>query len=289
MRTYPAPAPAQRRAVRRRSPASCAGLTVLVDGESIYYRLSGSVEDREHTLVCLHGIGGSSRCWEDLLPLLGASAYTVAVDLPGHGQSDGAGAAEVGPYRRFLERFLAAAGIVQRVVLFGHCLGAAVALDFAAQYPERVAGLILVGAGARLRLGAGALEAARRGDTPAQFLDGLLAPGCALAAVQAARSCWLATRPEVRYLDLVAASRFDFAAAAAGVKAPGLLLTGAGDAVAPAEAVREMAARWPASRLQVLPGCAHLPMLEQPVAVAQAVRHFLAGVRPLRPVVAPAW
>lgn len=280
---------ARRRAPRRRGFGSCAGLTVQVDGESIYYLTSGSVEAGEHTVVCLHGMGGSAKCWEDLLPILGANAYVIAVDLPGHGCSSGPGAPDVSAYSRFFGRFLDAAGIGQKVVLFGHCMGAAVALDYAGRHPERVAGLVLAGAGSRLSLAEGALEAARRGDPVAGLLGDFLAPDCSVEVERKVRGCWMSTRPEVRYLDLLATSQYDFTAAAARVRAPALLLAGAHDGVASAEAARQMAANWPATPVQVLNGSAHMPMLEQPGVVAQAVAGFLAGVRPLRPVVGPAW
>ncbi len=278
-----------RRTGWRRSSVDFSGVTVLVDGEGIHYRMAGSAEAQGHTVICLHGMGGSSRCWEDLLPPLGASAYVVAVDLPGHGGSEGNGAPRVQPYRHFLSRFLATMGVRQRVVLFGHCMGAAIALDFAAHHPDQVAGLVLAGVGPRLHVAQDVLEAARCGEFPDRFVGSLLAPDCSPVAAGKVVNGWLTTRPEVRYLDLLATCQFDFASAADQVNIPTMLLVGTQDGIAPMEATLRMAEGLPWTTAQVLPGTAHMPMLEQPFSVTEAVIQFLASVRPARPVPLQTW
>ncbi len=80
------------------------------------------------TVLLLHGTGGSTHEWADVLPALSAYARVIAPDLPGHGFSSGADhelslsgmAAAVGDLLLALD--------VRPDVIVGHSAGAAVAL-----------------------------------------------------------------------------------------------------------------------------------------------------------------
>ena len=50
-----------------------------------HVQIMGDGED----LLLIHGTGASTHSWADLMPLLAASRRVVAVDLPGHGFTDG--------------------------------------------------------------------------------------------------------------------------------------------------------------------------------------------------------
>ncbi|MGH2633888.1 MAG: alpha/beta fold hydrolase, partial [Tepidiformaceae bacterium] len=61
----------------------------------------------------------------------------------------------------------------------------------------------------------------------------------------------------------------------ASITAPTLVLCGEDDGMVPPENSRRLARTIPGARLELIPQCGHLPMLEQPEAVAQAVFGFL--------------
>ena len=67
----------------------------------------------------------------------------LAVDLPGHGQSDGAPLRSVDALADWLIAFLDAAS-VRSAALVGHSLGSLIALEAAGRAPERVDKLVLV-------------------------------------------------------------------------------------------------------------------------------------------------
>jgi 3-oxoadipate enol-lactonase len=59
---------------------------------------------------------------------------------------------------------------------------------------------------------------------------------------------------------------------------PTLVLAGGDDCLIPVERVRAMADRIPGARFEVVPGAAHLPMLEAPQPTTTAIRTFLASL-----------
>jgi pimeloyl-ACP methyl ester carboxylesterase len=107
------------------------------------FRMAGSGPP----LLLLHGIGDSSRTWDQVLPLL-ASKYTViAPDLLGHGDSEKPRADyAISAYACGMRDLLSALD-VDNVTILGHSLGGGVAMQFAYQFPERCERLVLVASG----------------------------------------------------------------------------------------------------------------------------------------------
>ena len=101
-------------------------------------------------LLAIHGITASHMAWPPVLQHLTGGYRVLAPDLRGRG-----GSSELpGPYGfdthlADLEATLNACGIA-RAVLVGHSLGAYISLAFAARFPARVRGLVLVDGGLAL-------------------------------------------------------------------------------------------------------------------------------------------
>ena len=55
-----------------------------LNGDRIAYQDLG----RGSTVLLIHGMGGSSQTWREVLPHLAARHRVIAPDLLGHGQSD---------------------------------------------------------------------------------------------------------------------------------------------------------------------------------------------------------
>jgi pyruvate dehydrogenase E2 component (dihydrolipoamide acetyltransferase) len=115
---------------------------VDVDGIRVRYSRQGSPGGK--AVVLLHGFGGDLDNWLFNVAPLAAVADVVAVDLPGHGQSDIAlPAASVEGLAAFVAAFLDRLDI-GAAHLVGHSLGAAVAAQLALDRPDRVTGLTLI-------------------------------------------------------------------------------------------------------------------------------------------------
>lgn len=99
------------------------------------------------TLVLLHGFAADKTLWLPLAAQLTPHFHVVIPDLPGWGESSRQPAASYGVQAQAqrLQAFLTALGL-QRVVLVGHSMGGAIAGVYAADHPQRVAGLALLDA-----------------------------------------------------------------------------------------------------------------------------------------------
>jgi pimeloyl-ACP methyl ester carboxylesterase len=98
-------------------------------------------------VLFLHSFAGDSSHWASQLAHLRHHRRALAIDLRGHGKS----AAprddnySVAAFTKDLEAVVEKLQL-PRFVLVGHSLGGAVAIKYAGQHPNRVAGLVVVGA-----------------------------------------------------------------------------------------------------------------------------------------------
>ena len=133
--------------------------SISINAEDIFYERRG--ESAGAPLVFVHGAGNTHAVWsKQMAALQNCTAY--ALDLPGHGQSTGAGRDNVAGYGEVLLGFLDGM-LPASAVIAGHSLGGAIALWLAIHKPARVRGLVLVSTGARLRVHPNMLRAARDG------------------------------------------------------------------------------------------------------------------------------
>jgi non-heme chloroperoxidase len=102
-------------------------------------------------VVLLHGFTDSWHSWELVLPHLPASLHVFAISQRGHGNSDK-------PLEGYDPKDFAAdiAAFLQQkkikaAIIAGHSMGATIAQGFAADYPERTLGMVLVGAFAHFK------------------------------------------------------------------------------------------------------------------------------------------
>ena len=97
-------------------------------------------------LVLLHQTSDAATMWENVLPLFARAGYrAVAVDIPGHGQSDPPPSQPDGPeFARRVDEVTRLLGM-ERYAVLGHHFGATVALWMAADYPDRVTHLLFYG------------------------------------------------------------------------------------------------------------------------------------------------
>lgn len=250
-------------------------LAATVKG-SIWYEDNRDPTVHRTVTVMVHGAGGTHHDWPAELRRL-PEASAVAPDLPGHGRSPGPGRQSVAAYAADIITLLDALKI-NRAIIAGHSMGGGIALKMALTYPDRVAGLILVGTGAKLSVHPDILNGAL---TETEKVIALIsgwewAEGTDEQLRRLSRKRLAETPPAVLHGDYVACNAFDVRPQIGQIKAPTLIVGGTADRMIPFKYnvyLHEHIAR---SQLAAIEGGGHKVMLEQPQAVAGVVQQWLA-------------
>ena len=212
------------------------GIRVVAEGHAVYIGTGGRVPaENERTVLFVHGAGMDHTVWTLPARHFARKGFRVlAVDLPGHGRSDGPPKTSVAALSDWLAAVLDACQLPAACVA-GHSMGSLVAWEFARRHPGRLGananpGVWMLGAGERL------LERAR---------------------------------PGVFHADLAACNGYQ--PDAGGVDCPVLVVIGDADQMTPAKAGLAVAAGLPNAQVVRLPGCGHAMLSERPNEVLDAL------------------
>jgi pimeloyl-ACP methyl ester carboxylesterase len=253
---------------------------LTVAGYKTYYVNHSPVPAVQPAVVFVHGAGGTHQHWLYQVRDLPASP-TYAVDLPGHGRSEGTGRDSVAAYGDWIVAFLSAAGLEQ-AVLVGHSMGGAIAMDVALRYPERVAGLGLVATGARLRVAPAILEGIRKDKEGAVRLIAEWAYGPEVPAVMVrlGQRQIGETPAEVLYGDYAACDAFDVMGRLGEIAVPTAVVCGTKDRMTPQKYAVYMRDQIAGATLHLVEGAGHMVMVEKPQAVVLFLTRFLEHYQP---------
>lgn len=218
----------------------------------------------------IHGAGRTPASWG---PQLARFEGALAVALPGH--PDGAPLHGTPAMADWVIAEME--GVPGPLVMVGHSLGGAVALQVTLTRPDLVAGLVLVSTGARLPVP----------DDAIARIDLDFEAECARMVEQS----WLHHEPELirrgtnsviamgaesLRADYVAAREHDLRGRLGDLNAPALVVSGEEDPLVPTWLSEELADELPDSSLAVIAGTAHVPQLERPDTVDLLIAAFLA-------------
>ncbi|MFD9124843.1 alpha/beta fold hydrolase [Kitasatospora sp. NPDC059571] len=262
----------------------------------------------------VHGLGGSSDNWAELMAELAADVAGEALDLPGFGRS----APPLDGNLTLSGHVRAVIGYLERsgrgpVHLFGNSLGGAVSVRLAALRPDLVRSLTLISpalpelppqasawptavlavpgvpALLRRRTAAGAVTAEQATENLLRLVyadtSGISPERREQAVAEYRRRLGLpyalqASVGSARGIVSAYTERGDQALwrQAAQVRVPVLLVYGLKDKLVSYRSARRACAAFADARLLVLPDSGHVAMMEHPHAVARAVRELLAEV-----------
>lgn len=246
----------------------------------IFYSESGSADSvvGRYPLILIHGAGGSALHWPAEVRRM-PKHWVLGVDLPGHGKSEGEGQTTIGGYVECLRVWLDALGI-ERAVWIGHSMGGGISLTAAVTIPDRVAGLVLVGTGARLRVHPSILESTAHADTFRGAVDLIInwsfSPHAPANLTQLVARRMADTPPHVLHNDFKACDGFDVMSRLSEIHVPVVAICGQDDMLTPPKYSEFLATLIPQARLKLVDGAGHMVMLEKPAEVAQAIRDFMA-------------
>ena len=229
----------------------------------------------EPRLVFIHGAGGTHKVWR-----YQTSAFpgSLAVDLPGHPR--GKGCIAISEYAEFVTRTIVE-GKLRPAILVGHSMGGAIAIEIALTRSELLAGIALVGSGARLRVTPLIKDEVIRDYSRAAevIAEWAYSPKTDSKLRRASVQELLEVPAAVTYGDFEACDRFDKMNEIGRMSLPTLIVCGEDDKLTPIKYSKYMKERIRGAQLVIIPGAGHSVMLEKPEELNAALRSFIFNLR----------
>lgn len=240
----------------------------------------------EITVILGSSLGADRTMWSDQVRLLPREWNVVAFDLPGHGSSAPAGgSASIGDYA---DGVIAIADDIgaERFAYCGLSIGGVIGQELGARHPDRLLSLVLASTGLTILTPEALASRAAR----------VRAEGTAwIADVSAER--WFSERFRADHADRVtdtmrhlremdpegyaaaceALSRFDGHDLAPRITAPTLVVYGDEDHATSPSGNQELAGLIPGSRLESIPGAAHICNVEEPELFTEIIAKHIAA------------
>ena len=236
-------------------------------------------------LFLFHSLLSDRASFDAVVPELSKSFRVIVPELPGFGRSRAVSGGLADVADRMAEAVKDAADGKDAIVL-GNGYGGFVALQMAIRHPNIASKLVLADCGAAFsepgREAFRNMAAVSKAKGLSAITDAamrrLFAP-----AFQAQhpdlmadrREAFLRTDPEVFRAACDALANLDLRPELGSVKVPVLVLVGEHDEATPPPMSHEMAAGLPQVRLEIIPGCAHVPQLQSPQIFLDLIGDFL--------------
>jgi pimeloyl-ACP methyl ester carboxylesterase len=135
-----------------------------LDTMRVHYQNYGGGKE---AVVFIHGWTCDLKFWKANIPAFANLSRVIAIDLPGHGESDKPQVTySMDLFARAIDAVITDAG-VERVTLVGHSMGAPVIRQFYRKYPNKTLALVIVD---------GSLRRSPNPEQMKQFLDSLRGP-----------------------------------------------------------------------------------------------------------------
>jgi len=263
---------------------------ILNDRRAYAYTGGRPFDATRRVAVFIHGGQNDHSVWALQTRWFAHHGWSVlALDLPGHGNSDGPPLTSIAAMADWVAAWLNALGI-ERAALVGHSMGTLIALELAGRDQAPVSAIALLGAAVPMAVSDTLLAATR--DDPAAAIDMITAwsysgwaqkpqapgPGAYLNWGGRRLMQRIAARhgADVLPTDFAAVNAFqDGLARAEQVDCPALLIMAGRDVMTPPKATKTLVAALKDVRSVTLPEAGHAMMGEAPDAVLSALAQFL--------------
>ncbi len=232
-------------------------------------------------LLLLHSLGTNQHMWDPVVAALAAGFRVLRPDMRGHGGTQ----VTTGPYTiaQLAADALAvmdALGVATADVA-GVSIGGLIAQSLAAQAPHRVRSLTLIDTALTIPPASLWHERAAlvRAEGMASLTESVIArwvtPQAPPHTADTLRHMLLATPPEGYASAAEAIATADLTQSSCALTMPTLVMVGEADQATPLASSQALQQAIQGARLEVIADASHIPMAEQPAAVAGAMLRFL--------------
>ena len=253
--------------------------------DAFAYTAAHELDAQKRTVVFVHGAGLDHSLFGLQSRYFGYHGWNVlALDLPGHGRSEGPPLPDVGAMADWVFKVLDALKIGKAAIV-GHSMGSLIALECAARQPQRVEKIAFLGIAYPMKVGEAFLEAARLNQQAAFDMETIWGhaaqvplagnpnPGMWMYGDMQARLARLA--PDVLYNDLKACNTYAAGEeSAAKVACPVLFVVGSRDVMTPAKSATAFAQKFSGAKVVTAQVSGHSLMAEAPDATLDALIGF---------------
>jgi 3-oxoadipate enol-lactonase len=258
---------------------------IELDSVGLRYELSGA---GDRTLVLVHEMGGSLESWDEVAPRFATSRRVLRYDTRGAGLSQKVrGDLGLDTMAGDIAALLDANGISGKVALAGIAVGGAIALHFAARYPQRTSAVAVgspaVGVAPERRVAAlerlVRIEAAGMGFAVEDSMLNGYAPELRgdIKRFERYRARWLGNDPASYATVWRMLAGLDLQDELAGLRCPVLVIGGSLDRVRPPALARDVANTIPGARYtELLTG--HYMSVQTPELIFDCIDEFLRAV-----------
>ena len=262
-------------------------MDITVGDKRVFAATGGRpVDPAKPLLVLLHGAGQDRTIWVLQTRYLAHHGFSVlALDFPGHGGSEGPPLATVEEMSDWVADVVRTVG-GSSAALVGHSMGSFVAIQCAADHPDVVDKLVLVGVSVEMPVHPQMLAAAEADEQLAIDLmvgwshsshghrGGHRQPGSWM--VGGSKRVVERSAPGVLYAGFLACmNRGSILDAAAKVSVPALFLLGGDDRMTPPASGQQVATAVADSVVVVLPQVGHSMLAEAPERITTHLMEFL--------------
>jgi 3-oxoadipate enol-lactonase len=259
-------------------------MNILIDD-----RLSCRIEGEGPTIVLLHSLLADSGSFERIVPDLAKSFRVVVPDLPGFGLSLPVEGGLIGT-AELLTTAIRKFAPDENPILLGNGYGGFVTLQIAIRHPDLARRLIFADCGAKFsEAGREAFRNMAKGAAAKGFeaiadvaMRRLFAPEFQDAnpdLMKQRRAAFLRTNPAVFQAACADLAALDLTGALKKIQVPALVMVGEQDEATPVEMSVALAHGLADARLEILPGCAHVPQLQAPEKFLATLLPFIEAAR----------
>jgi len=256
-------------------------LIFQVDNKNIFASDSGQgIDKNKETIIFLHGSGLSHIVWSLTEQYLSNQNYNVlAIDLPGHGNSEGNCLKSIKEISDWLEKVFIELNI-SKLTIIGHSQGCLEALEYSSKYSKRVKNLIFIGGSYRMPVNQDLIDLAESGDDKSvqlmmkwsyenskKFIGG----NPVEKIINSPRNI-----REVLAIDLVACNNYkNGSEALKSITCPTLFIFGELDKMVNLEKGKKFAELIPNSKTHIIKECGHMIMFEKAFEMREKISEFL--------------
>ena len=256
-------------------------MIIEVENRKVFSSDVGHTFDKnKHSILLIHGSGQSHVVWSLTDQYLSDQGYNVfALDLPGHGNSEGESLKSIEEMASWLDKVVKKIGIIDLTIL-GHSQGCLVALEYFNKFPQKIKNMVFVAGSYEIPVNKKLIDLAQGGDIESlnlmmkwgygyskQFIGG--------NPLQKILNSSREVR-EVLAVDLIACNNYKNGInCVKKIKCPTFFIFGDLDKMIRLEKGKEFSGLIPGSKMHIIKDCGHMIILENAFEMREKIASFL--------------